>query len=157
VPKSRLRRKCSMACLCILQHFTEALGDVRRPQAASFLAVADQVPHPNKTGSQLLTRGSRVLFAKLRCLNGACGSEVVVALCHRLAECIFSICQVPPAALGLGVLQASNRKTILFLCSRAWPVRKADETTTIHEPIVQTLRNPSTFHNPIGLRGLLAE
>jgi hypothetical protein len=46
-----------------------------------------------------------------------------------------------PAALGPGVYSASNGKEyqeekVMFLGSRARPVRKADNLTTICEPIV---------------------
>jgi hypothetical protein len=53
----------------------------------------------------------------------------------------FSIYLILPAALGLDVYSASRRdeyqkQKIIFLGSRALPVRKADNLTTIREPIV---------------------
>jgi hypothetical protein len=52
----------------------------------------------------------------------------------------FSIYLFFPAALGLRVYSASNRSTrsrkIIFLGSKMWPVRKADNLTAISGPIV---------------------
>jgi hypothetical protein len=54
---------------------------------------------------------------------------------------IFSIYIILPAALDPGVYSASNRneyqkQKIMFLASRARPVRKADKLAAIREPIV---------------------
>jgi hypothetical protein len=42
----------------------------------------------------------------------------------------------------------------MFLGSEARPVRRADNLTAIREPIIYPIWDP-TFHNPIGLQGLL--
>jgi hypothetical protein len=55
---------------------------------------------------------------------------------------IFSVYLILPAALGPGIYSASKRneyqkqKKIMFLGSRALPVRRADNFTAIYEPIV---------------------
>jgi hypothetical protein len=66
----------------------------------------------------------------------------------------FPICLIFPAALGPGAYSASNRneyqkQKIMFLGSKARPVRRADNLTAICEAIVYT------SDNPIGLHGLL--
>jgi hypothetical protein len=55
----------------------------------------------------------------------------------------FSIFLILPATLGPGVYSAYNRneyrkhkKKVMFLGSRARPVRGADNLTAIYEPIV---------------------
>jgi hypothetical protein len=60
----------------------------------------------------------------------------------------FSIYVILPAALGPGIYSASNRneyqkqKNILFLESRARPVRRADNLTVVREPIVYEVWDP---------------
>jgi hypothetical protein len=54
---------------------------------------------------------------------------------------IFSIYLMLPAALGPGVHSASNRNEYqkqkkMFLGSKARPVRRADNLTTIYKPVV---------------------
>jgi hypothetical protein len=44
----------------------------------------------------------------------------------------------------------------MFLGSKVRRLRKADNITAIYEPIVLTMWDP-TFHNPIGLQGLLGD
>jgi hypothetical protein len=39
--------------------------------------------------------------------------------------------------------------------SKEWPVRKADNLTTVCEPIVLDIVGSLTSHNTIGLQGLL--
>jgi hypothetical protein len=68
----------------------------------------------------------------------------------------FSIYLISPAALGPGVYSASNRneyqkQKIMFLGSRARPVRKADNLTADCLDNVES----STSNNPIGHDGLL--
>jgi hypothetical protein len=62
----------------------------------------------------------------------------------------FSIYLTLLAALGAGIYSASNRneyqkQKIMFLRSRARPVRKADNLTAICEPIVYTMWDPRHF------------
>jgi hypothetical protein len=59
----------------------------------------------------------------------------------------LSIYLILPAALGHGVYSASNRneyqkQKIMFLGSRARPVRRADSLTVICEPTVWTMWDP---------------
>jgi hypothetical protein len=61
-------------------------------------------------------------------------------------EC-FSIYLILLAALGSGVYSASNRneynmQKIMFLGSRARPVRRTDNITAICEPIDYTMWDP---------------
>jgi hypothetical protein len=74
---------------------------------------------------------------------------------------IFSVSLIHPAALGPWHYSASNiseyQKYKMFLGSRAWPARKADNLTAICEPIVLTMLRSSTTHKPIGLHSLLRE
>jgi hypothetical protein len=88
------------------------------------------------------SRGSREpAKSKLRSgragLQSHCSSSVVKALCHKpegrgFGTRLFSIYLILPAALGPWVYSASNRneygnlKRIMFLGSRARPVRRAD-------------------------------
>jgi hypothetical protein len=50
----------------------------------------------------------------------------------------FSIYLILPAALGPGVYSEMNTRSrkLMFLESRAWSVRRADNLTAICEPIV---------------------
>jgi hypothetical protein len=53
----------------------------------------------------------------------------------------FSIYLILPTALGPGVFSACNtneyqKQKVMFLGSREWPVSRADNLTTIYEPIV---------------------
>jgi hypothetical protein len=59
----------------------------------------------------------------------------------RRGECFSSIYLFLPAAIGPGVHSASMRnkyqkQKIMFLGSRSWPVRRADNLTAICQPTV---------------------
>jgi hypothetical protein len=73
----------------------------------------------------------------------------------------FSIYLIFPAALGPGRYSASKRNEyqsrIMFLWSRARPVRRADRFIVICEPVVNTMWDLLSCHNPIGLHGLLRD
>jgi hypothetical protein len=78
-------------------------------------------------------------------LCGARGSLVVKVLGYKVAdprpaEVKFQIYLVLPAALGfiqpLQEMSTRNIKKIMFLGSKVWPMRGADNLTTICEPIV---------------------
>jgi hypothetical protein len=76
----------------------------------------------------------------------------------RLNE-FFSIYLIPPAALGPKVYSASNRieyqkQKIMFLGSRARPVRKADNLTAICEPIVYTMWDLNISRPPRPITGI---
>jgi hypothetical protein len=81
------------------------------------------------------------------CIRGARGSIVVKALCYkpegrgfksRLGHWIFLIDLILPAVLGPGVYSSSKRN----VGSKARPARKADNLTSISEPIVKVMWDP---------------
>jgi hypothetical protein len=91
------------------------------------------------------------------------GNVVVKALHHEQksrgfqtnwGELIVSISRVLPAAGGPGVYSATNRneyqkQKVMFLESRARPVRKADNLTTIFEPtLLYRVGQPNTSRGP---------
>jgi hypothetical protein len=70
----------------------------------------------------------------------------------------FLIYLIFPDAQALGFTQPltefiTRSRKIIFLGSRAGPVRKSNNLTAICEPIVYTMWNPQ--HNLIGLHSLL--
>jgi hypothetical protein len=97
---------------------------------------------------------------------GELGIVVVKALCYkpegrgfeiRWGE--FSVYLILPAALGPEVYSASNRNKYqkerkIFLCSKARPVRKADNLTAIRADCLYNVGS-LTSHNALGLQDLL--
>jgi hypothetical protein len=70
---------------------------------------------------------------------------------------MLSIYLILPAALDPGAYLTSNLNKYLkrFLGTEVRAVREAPKLTGICEPNVYTMWDPSTFHNPTGLYGLL--
>jgi hypothetical protein len=107
---------------------------------------------------------SAFLYSSVVMLSRALSSIVVKALWYKPEGCgldtqsgewIFSF--RPHQALGFtqSVTEISTISgKIMFLGSRAWPVHKADNLTTICEPVLDTVGS-LTSHNTIGVHGLL--
>jgi hypothetical protein len=55
-------------------------------------------------------------------------------------------------------VQANYTQCLMYMIreeGEAWPMCKADNLTSISEPIIQKDVGASTSHNPIGIHGLL--